>query len=139
MNRQVRSIALAALVAACGSPTPTTAPASPDAPIQLRQAPADLGCDAMGVPYREVMFRIDPAALEHVSAVTDTGAILRTFWSAGFRGGPAADKAVVGPAGEVVAGDGDVLAIPQGAWPRLHGYFVCPSPDALYILAADPV
>ncbi len=93
----------------------------------------------MGVPYREVMFRIDPTAAEQVSAVTDTGAILRTFWSAGFRGGLAADKAVVGPAGEVVAGDGDVLAIPPAAWPRLHGYFVCPSPDALYILAADPV
>jgi hypothetical protein len=33
----------------------------------------------------------------------------------------------------VVARDGDVLAIPEGAWPSLGGYFVCPSPNALYI------
>jgi hypothetical protein len=139
MIRQVRSIAMAALVVACGSATPTTAPASPNALIQLRQAPADLGCDAMGVPYREVTFVIDPTAPEQVSALADTGAVLRTFWAAEFRGGPAAEKAVVGPAGTVVAVDGEVLAIPPAAWPRLHGYFVCPSSDALYILAADPV
>ena len=30
------------------------------------------------------------------------------------------------------------LAIPQGAFPRLKGYFVCPAPEARYILAADP-
>ena len=138
MIRLLRAIALTALVAACGSGTPTTAPASAEATIQLQQAPADLGCDAMGVPYREVTFRIDPAAAEQVSAVADTGAILRTFWSVGFRGGPASEKSVIGPAGAAVATDGDVLAIPQGAWPRLDGYFVCPSPAALYILATDP-
>ena len=138
MIRQMRSIALAALVAACGSATPTTAPASPGAPIQLRQAPADLGCDAIGVPYRQVMFRIDPSAVEHVSAITNTGAALRTFWSAGFRGGSADEKVVRDPSGAIVAADGEVLGIPQGAWPRLHGYFVCPSRDALYVLIQDP-
>ena len=137
MIRPVRSIALAALVAACGSATPTTAPASPVAQIQLHQAPAGLGCDAMGVPYREVTFRIDPTAAEQVSAVTDTGLTLRTFWSAGFRGG-SEDKVVRDPSGAIVAADGEVLAIPQDAWPRLHGYFVCPSPEALYVLIADP-
>ena len=138
MIQQMRSIALAALVAACGSATPTTAPASRGAQIQLSQAPAGLGCDAMGVAYREVTFRIDPTAAEQVAAVTDTGAILRTFWSAGFRGGSADEKLVRDPSGAVVAADGEVLAIPQGAWPRLHGYFVCPSPEALYVLIQDP-
>lgn len=138
MIRQIRSIALATLVAACGSAAPTTAPASPGAQIQLRQAPADLGCDAMGVAYREVTFRIDPTAVEQVSAVTNTGAILRTFWSAGFRGGAAEEKVVRDPTGAIVAVDGEVLGIPQDAWPRLHGHFVCPSPDALYILTPDP-
>jgi len=139
MIRQMRSIALAALVAACGSATPTTAPASPGAAqIQLRQAPADLGCDAMGVAYREVTFRIDPTAVEQVTAVTNTGASLRTFWSAGFRGGSADEKVVRDPSGAIVAADGEVLGIPQDAWPRLHGYFVCPSPEALYVLIQDP-
>jgi hypothetical protein len=90
------------------------------------------------VDYREVTFRIDPAATDQVTALADMGTVLRTFWSAGFRGGSAAEKAVFDPAGAAVVTDGEVLAIPQGAFPRLHGYFVCPSPDALYVLIADP-
>jgi hypothetical protein len=42
------------------------------------------------------------------------------------------------PAGQVIAADGEALPIPEGAWPRLHGYFVCPSADALYVLLQDP-
>jgi hypothetical protein len=138
MIRLARSIALAALLAGCGSATPTTSPSSPaasGAAIQLNQAPADLGCDTIGVDYREVTFRIDPAETDQVTAVADTDAVLRTFWSAGFSGG---ENVVLDPGGAVVATDGETLAIPAGAFPRLHGYFVCPSPDALYILAADP-
>ncbi len=135
-------LVVALVVAACGSTPATTVPASvavaTGSAIQIQQAPANLGCDAMGVDYRRVTFRIDPAAAEQVAAVTDTGRILRTFWSAGFRGGPAAERVVVDPAGAVVAVDGEVLAIPRDAWPRLHGYFVCPSPDALYVLTPDP-
>ena len=72
-------------------------------------------------------------------AVANTGAVLQTFWSAGFSGATV-DQAdvVVDATGAVVVADGDVLAIPQADWPRLHGYFVCPSPEALYILSADP-
>jgi hypothetical protein len=108
-------------------------------PIELRQAPGDLGCDTIGVPYRDVTFRIDPAEAEHVIAVANSGAVLQTFWSAGFRGATV-DQAdvVVDASGAVVAADGDVLAIPEADWPRLHGYFVCPSAEALYILSADP-
>ena len=142
MIRLLRSIALGALVAACGLPGATTSPESPAVPtgaaIQLRQAPPNLGCDTVGVDYRQVTFEIDPAAADPVTALTDTGKVLRTFWSADFRGS-AADKTVLDPTGAVVAADGEVLAIPEGAFPRLHGYFVCPSSDTLYILIADPV
>jgi hypothetical protein len=139
--RHVRWVALALLVAACGSATATPQPGSvapSGATIQLNQAPGDLGCDTIGVDYREVTFHIDPRAKEQVSALADTGISLRTFWSAGFQGGSATDKVVLDPAGAAVVTDGEVLAIPEGAFPRLHGYFVCPSPDALYILTPDP-
>jgi hypothetical protein len=142
MTRLALSIALAVLLAGCGSATPTTSPSSPavasGGSIQLNQAPADLGCDTIGVDYREVTFQIDPAASDQVTALADTDAVLRTFWSAGFSGGPPGENVVFDPAGAVVATDGETLAIPAGAFPRLHGYFVCPSPDALYILAEDP-
>lgn len=140
MIRLIRSIVLVAVVAACISPAVTSAPQSPARPgvaIQLRQAPPNLGCDTVGVDYRQVTFEIDPTAADPVTALTDTGRVLRTFWSADFRGS-AADKTVLDPTGAVVAADGEVLAIPDGAFPRLHGYFVCPSSDTLYILIADP-
>jgi len=161
MVRQIRWMALAVLVAGCGSATTTSAPASAPpasappasapasappasapaasgAAIQLQLAPANLGCDTIGVDYREVTFKNDPAATEQVTALADTGLVLHTFWGAGFTGGTADDKVVFDPTGAVVVTDGDMLAIPQGAFPRLNGYFVCPSTDALYILAADP-
>ncbi len=106
--------------------------------ISLQPAPSDLGCDTIGIDYREVTFQIDPAEAEQVTALASTGATLDTFWAAGFRGGPSADKTVLDPTGAVVVTNGDKLAIPAGAFPRLNGYFVCPSPDALYILATDP-
>ena len=123
-------------IAACAMPAAPSQSAA--AGLQLRVAPADLGCDAMGVPYRSATFKVDPFAADPVTAVTDQGASLRTFWSAGFEGGPATDPVVRDPAGQIVAADGDVLTIPEGEWPRLKGYFVCPSADALYVLLADP-
>jgi hypothetical protein len=149
MFQHLRWMAVVVLVAACGSATPTSAPvsappASESAPgasgaaIQLQAAPANLGCDTIGVDYREVTFKIDPAAAEPVVAIANTGLDLHTFWAAGFRGGTADNKVVFDPTGAVVVTDGDKLAIPEGAFPRLNGYFVCPSPDALYVLAADP-
>jgi hypothetical protein len=147
----------ALLISACGTsqPAATTAPsvapsAAPSAAapsavpsgsatgsLELRQAPADLGCDTIGVEYRNVTFQIDPGAEEPVTAQTDTGKSLQTFWSAGFEGS-AAERVVKDPTGQVVATNGETLVIPEGAFPRLHGYFVCPSPNALYILIQDP-
>ena len=146
MTRTIRWIAVALLVAGCAAGAPATpsttavpasAPAS-GAEIALQPAPANMGCDTIGVDYREVTFQIDPAAAEQVTALASTGSVLHTFWATGFRGGSAADKTVLDPTGAVVATNGEKLAIPAGAFPRLKGYFVCPSPDALYILAADP-
>ena len=148
MIRLALSIALAALLAGCGSATPT-APSSPavasGAAIQLNQAPADLGCDTIGVDYREVTFRIDPAEAEQVAALAETGQVLRTFWSTGFRGGSAAEKVVVDPAGAVVATDGETLAIPEGAIPTpprvfrlpIHGCAVHPDRGSRPSLASD--
>ncbi len=147
MTRIIRWIAVAVLVAGCAAGAPATpsasalpasAPAASGGEIALQPAPPNMGCDTIGVDYREVTFQIDPAAAEQVTALASTGTVLHTFWAAGFRGGSAADKTVLDPTGAVVATNGEELAIPAGAFPRLKGYFVCPSPDALYILAADP-
>ena len=153
MSRHIRWMAVALLVAACGSTTPATplgtapppseppvasVPVGSGAGIQLQLAPADLGCDTIGVDYREVTFQIDLGSTTQVTALANTGLILQTFWAAGFRGGTADNKVVFDPTGAVVMTAGDKLAIPEGAFPRLKGYFVCPAPEALYILATDP-
>ena len=117
----------------------TTAVASIDpSAILLRLAPANLGCDSFPVPYREATFRIDPTAPEHVTAIADNGTRLSTFWSADFRGGSGDDPVVRDSAGRLVASDGEAIAIPEHDWPRLNGYFVCPTGDKLFILSTDP-
>jgi len=148
MNRPLPLLLLVAALtlAACTGATPSPTPSVPSSPAPsptpdgfgLRPAPADLGCDAMRPPYESVTFRIDPSAEDSVTAVADTGAVLRTYWSAGFRGGTSADPVVRDADGQEVVSNGDVLDIPDAGWPRLAGYFVCPSTDALYILAEDP-
>ena len=142
-------VAVAIMFAACASPAtpsvvasaepsgaPSQAPGS-GAPLALRPAPPDLGCDAIPVDYRRVTFVVDASAADPVTAQTDTGRSLQTFWSAGFTGSAAAD-AVRDPNGQVVAANGETLDIPEGALPRLHGYFVCPSMNAIYVLLQDP-
>src|SRR5919108_1618122 len=124
--RSVAILLFAAVSAACGATTaPPAAPsAAPSgAGLILQPAPANLGCDTIAVPYRSVTFEIDPAATDPVTAVSDQGTTLKTFWSVGFVGGPADDPVVRDPGGQVVAKDGDVLQIPEAAFPRLQGYF----------------
>ena len=91
-----------------------------------------------GEPYRTLTFRIDPAATEQVTAVSDTGVQLMTYWSAGFVPGTTAERVVRDPAGQVVARDGEVLTVPEAAFPELHGYFVCLNPTKLYVLLTKP-
>jgi hypothetical protein len=80
----------------------------------------------------------DPGAADPVTAVSDQGRALKTFWAAGFVAGTPDDPVVRDPDGEVVAQDGDVLEIPEAAFPELKGHFVCPSEDALYVLVKAP-
>jgi hypothetical protein len=146
VNRAVLAAFLVAIVAGlalagCGqdpSSSPTV-PTASGAGLVLRRAPDDLGCDAIGVDYRSVTFQIDPTADEHVFAITDRGALLRTFWGSGFEAGTADDPVVRDATGTIVVRDGDVMSVPEGAYPDLHGHFVCLAPDALYILdEAEP-
>jgi hypothetical protein len=81
-----------------------------------------------------VTFRIDPAAAEQVSAITDTGATLQTYWETGFVPGSAVDRVIRDPAGTVVVADGDDLPVGE----RLHGYFVCFAPASIYVLLTNP-
>ena len=143
MPRLALFFASAVLIAACSggaTPAPTASPVPSDAPageLTLNRAPANLGCDAMAPGYASVTFHIDSSAADPVTATTDGGATLETYWSDGFTGD--ADMAVVlGPDGQEVAADGDVLQMPEADWPRLGGYFVCPSTDAVYVLEIDP-
>jgi hypothetical protein len=129
-----------ALVACAGSApgaSPSAATPSPRA-IELQRAPENLGCDAMAVDYSSATFNIDVAAAPQVWAETNLGARLPVFWSAGFVGGDASDPVVRGPDGKVVARDGDVMPVPQGAWPQLAGYFVCSGANAIYVLEQAP-
>jgi hypothetical protein len=120
--------------AAVPSDAPSGAPSS-GAGVTLQPAPADLGCDTVAPSYSSVTFHIDAAKTADVTATTNAGATLKTFWSEGFVGGV---SDVQDPSGQVVVTDGEMLDIPQGAFPRLKGYFVCPSADALYVLLQDP-
>jgi hypothetical protein len=106
--------------------------------IVLREAPANMGCDTIGIDYTSMTFHIDPTATEQVSAVTDTGVTLVTYWAAGFQPGAGTERVVRDAAGQVVVADGEVLQVPPAAYPRLHGYFVCLAPDKLYVLLTDP-
>jgi hypothetical protein len=147
-----RTISLAAvailLVAGCTGATPTpslagvpgaTTDASGPAAIVLNRAPADLGCDSIGWPddvelFRSLTFRIDPAAAEQVSAVSDTGVELQTFWVPGFEPGSVTERVVRDHDGQVVARDGEVLDVPPTAAPELHGYPVCLTPTTLHVM-----
>ena len=139
----VASTAALTPVPTAPGPTPVSTPAASTGSIEpsrsqsaivLRQAPANLGCDSIGLDYTHVTFDIDPAAEEQVSAVTDTNVRLLTYWSPEFRPGPGGELAVRDPAGQAVATDGEVLAVGN----KLHGYFVCMAPSALYVLANEP-
>ena len=147
-GRSIAILVIAGAVAGCiGSSTPSAAPseappsgAPSDAPpsgagVTLQPAPADLGCDTVAPQYSSVTFHIDASAAADVTARTNAGATLKTFWSVGFVGGTTDVK---DPSGQVVVKDGEVLEMPQGAFPRLKGYFVCPSADAVYVLLQDP-
>lgn len=112
----------------------TESPVVTTAGLVLARVPSGLGCDAVTVPYRSVAFAFQDGS---VVAIDDTGRVLNTFWSDGFEIG-GSPPAILGPSEAAVARDGTALDIPQGEWPRLAGFFVCPSRDALFVLERDP-
>ena len=115
-------------------PIPSVGPGA----IRLDRVPDDFACDAIGVPYRQVTFQVRAGADQGVTVVTEAGVVLQTVWSQAFSIGGVGDPVVRDGAGQAVATDGEVLVIPDAAWPRLHGYFVCPGETDISILAEDP-
>jgi hypothetical protein len=144
----VAMLTLAGCAGAPGSAPSSAAPRSaltsaPPAAIVLRQVPANTACDSIGwpdniEPFRDVTFRIDPTATEHVFAVSNTGIALVTEWAAGFEGGTTLDPVVRDAEGQVVLEDGDVLNLPAGTMPRLAGYPVCLTPTTLTVMLDAP-
>lgn len=132
------STATAAASSSAAAPSSAASAGSGATTIVLNEAPANMGCDTIGIDYKSMTFDIDPDAVEQVAAETEAGVILKTYWSAGFQPGTDAEQVVRDPTGAVVVHSGDVLQVPPAGYPRLHGYFVCLAPDKLYVLLTDP-
>jgi hypothetical protein len=137
-------VILSALVSACGpaaAPSPSQSAASSplaSASAIVLQRTESTGCDTIGVDYKSATIKIDAASDPDVWAETDTGKKLAVNWTAGFSATDGTPPVIRGPKGEEVAHDGTVIDVPDGAYPRLVGYFVCLAPDALYVLETDP-
>ena len=65
-------VATATAAAPSSAAAPPSTAASGGTTIVLNQAPANMGCDTIGIDYKSVTFDIDPDAMEQVSAETDT-------------------------------------------------------------------
>lgn len=98
-------------------------------PLTIRTAADPNACPAGALPELPATFRIDPSAQEQVVVIGRDGRRYLVWWAPGFVAGDAADPAIRDPNGTVVARDGELL---EG--PRLHGYTVCGTSDAIYIL-----
>lgn len=119
-------------------PLTSVVPSQPG--IVLREAPADMGCDAIGwegEPYRTLTFHVDPDSVEPVWAESNTGSMLATYWSRGFQAGTAEERVVRDPSGQVFVTDGEVVEVPQGANLYIHDYLVCLRPDRLWVLISE--
>ena len=131
-----------ALIMGC---SPAAAPSLPAVPSRLASAAAivlqrtgPIGCDTIGIDYKSATIKINPDSDPDVWAETDTGKKIAVNWTAGFNPTDGTTVVIRGPKGEEVARDGTRIDVPDGAYPRLVGYFVCLGPDALYVLETDP-
>lgn len=115
-------LTLALGIGACNGPAPTATPFDGFA-IQLKYMADDELCPLASVP--DVTFRINPIAMEQVTAVDPVGRRWQVLWAPGFQGGPAGDPVVRDPAGQIVLRDGEGLTIPATGQPTLHGHPVC--------------
>jgi hypothetical protein len=125
--------------AAAPSPSPSAVP-SPLASAAgiVLQRTRSIGCDTIGVDYKTATIKIDAASDPDVWAETDTGKKIEVNWTEGFSARDGSPPVIRGPKGEEVARDGTRIDVPDGAYPRLVGYFVCLAPDALFVLETDP-
>jgi hypothetical protein len=147
-RRLFGGIVLGAVLLGCGSsasPSPSVAPpsAAGGPPVAsgtgiMLDRTAPIACDAVGVDYTSATIRIDPASDPDVWAETDAAKKLAVKWTDGFKATNGSPPTIVGPKGEEVAHDGTKVDVPAAAYPRLAGYFVCLSSDALYVLETDP-
>lgn len=145
-------LALGALVLAC---SPAAAPSASSAgattqPASAAVSPAGsagaivldrtgpIGCDSIGIDYKVATIMIDAASDPNVWAVTDTAKKIAAKWTAGFTVTDGPEPVVQDSKGAEVARNGTAINVPEGANPRLAGYFVCLAPDALYVLETDP-
>jgi hypothetical protein len=140
----IRSAALASICAivlgACSggaSTSPTATPGSSPTPggavLVLDRTPDDTGCDTIGINYTSVTFHIDLTASPQIWAEADTGVLLTVKWDSTFQAGTGAEPTVVDGSGAVVLQDGDILDVPEGAYPELKGHFVCTGEHGLTI------
>ena len=119
------------------STSPTATPGSSPPPgaavLVLDRTLDDTGCDTIGINYTSVAFHIDPTASPQIWAEADTGAMLTVKWDSTFQAGTGAEPTVVDGSGAVVVQDGDILDVPEGAYPELKGHFVCTGEHGLTI------
>jgi hypothetical protein len=130
--------ALAALVIACGSPTPSIGPGSPTpistpSPVPLVPASvppgtvrlptngAPVGGGCLGVSFDKAILRGDPSDPRLAWLKTPEGR-LEVFFPLGFVGRFAPNLEVVHPSGQVVARDGDIIE--GGCWTADDGPWV---------------
>ena len=155
MRILITAVILGAFVLACG-PSASSSPsvASPQvASTAPSQAPAGsqatgsgivlertgpIGCDTIGVDYTSATIKIDAASDPDVWAETNTGQKLEVSWTDGFTATDGPPPVINGPKGEEVARDGTKIDVPANTNPKLAGYFVCLSPDEIYVLETDP-
>ena len=146
VQRTLLLIAICLALGACtgsetGSVAPLAAPGGSVAPtivaslplIVLHHYPSNLACDAIGVDYKAMTFHVDPAAPEQVSALTDTGVSLVTYWPIDFTAGSGAEWVIRDGSGNVIVTEGDVLKPGQGL---PAGFGVCLTPAKLYVVPA---
>lgn len=136
------SPAVSPSASAVSSSSPVVSPSAPAAPakaIVLQRAPANVGCDSIGIDYDMATIRIDPAADIAVWAETRTGQRLATFWSAGFTATDGDPPVIRDPDGKVMAANGSGIDIRHWqSYEPWNRFFLCPGPASLYILEQAP-
>jgi hypothetical protein len=106
------------------------------AAFQLERMPANAACEGFQGQLRTVKFIITPG--EPVTAEFDNGLVVPTEWDEGFVPDPLGERLIRDRAGNVVARDGQIIAIPERDWPTLLGHLVCISLNVVWIFDEGP-